>query len=740
MSLFSELQRRNVIRVAIAYVAFAWLIIQFVEALFPVYGLTAAAIRIVVALLAIGLPLVLVFSWLYELTPEGLKLDRDVDRSRSIAGRTGTKLDRLIIAVLTLAVGFFAVDKFVLDPARDAEREAAVRDQARSDALIEAYGENSIAVLPFENMSADPNDEYFSDGISEELLNLLSRIPELRVISRSSSFALKDKVFTAPEIAEQLNVALVLEGSVRRFADDLRITAQLIEARSDTHLWSETYDRKMENLFEIQDEISAAIVDALRNQLDVEVSRAPQATVAANRETHDAYLLGRHLIAERNADSDRQAVREFERAVSLDPDFAPAHAELAVTIGRNVLGDRLSRENKLKKLAYHVNKAMELDPALPEAHAARGWMLREFDKPGEAEAAFRRAIELNPNYAQAYVWLAEDLVDPDDNLANQETALRLDPLSRPANFNYIDALIARNRLDEAERRIEKLATFEPAGAILTRGKLEALGGNWSASALAYLQAANNERDKLVYGGFYARDFRWTLAAVGLWEEAMRLHPDFPQVLEAFFGSPEKAVELAEARLREDGIEFNAGMVLAHVGQFDRARPLLEGNWAVSRQSEPASAIGGDRMYEARFAEALVAMRRKAGDEPGAQEVIEALAANARRLRDAGITMTSRDNSVDYHAGIAAYLSGDRAKGLALIAKAVDDGFWIPPKAAFQKALFEDPGFAPILAANEAREARERARILDVVCNDNPYAAVWQPLPETCEAHAKASTD
>ena len=243
MSLFSELKRRNVLRVAIGYLAASWLLIQIVETLFPIFGLSDASIRLSVILLAIGFPLILIFSWLYELTSEGLKLEKDVDRSITLVHHTGKKLDRAIIVVLTLALGYFAFDKFVLDPARDTAREEVVAKQARTDALVESYGEKSIVVLPFVNMSDDAGNEYFADGISEELLNLLAQIPQLRVISRSSAFSFKGKDIDIQTVAEKLNVAHVLEGSVRKSGNKVRITAQLIEARSDTHLWSGTYDR-----------------------------------------------------------------------------------------------------------------------------------------------------------------------------------------------------------------------------------------------------------------------------------------------------------------------------------------------------------------------------------------------------------------------------------------------------------------------------------------------------------------
>jgi len=729
VSFLAELKRRSVIRVGIAYAAFAWLIIQVVETLFPIYGLSDGHVRLVVTLLAIGLPLALIVSWLYELTPDGLRLDRDIDRTQPVAGRAGKKLDRLIIVVLALAVGYFAVDKFVFDPARDAEREEEVAAQARSDALVESYGANSIAVLPFENMSRDPDNEFFSDGIAEELLNLLSRIPKLRVISRSSSFSFKGKDFTIPEVGAKLNAALVLEGSVRRFGNDVRITAQLIDARSDTHLWSETYDRTLENLFAIQDEISAAIVDALRNQLDLDVGDAPGTHEAINVAAHDAYLRGRYLIAQRTPESKNQAAREFEQAVKLDPDFAPAHAELAIAIALGGLSGVMSPERIIEKLTYHANRAMELDPNLPEAHAARGWMLDLIGRRDDAMVEYRKAIELNPNYAIAYVWMGGFLTDPEEAFSTEEMALRLDPLSRSANFAHIDALMARNRLDDAERQIEKLATFEPGGAEILRGELASVGGNWSELALAYLRATNNKPESLVFGGGLSVSFSWTLAALGLNEEAIRRQPGYPEY-HAWLGDREKGIELAEAAVengRSGSAAGIAGLVFAHVGQYDRARPLIERLW-----EQTGKQFQTDETFPAMMAEALVAVRRHAGDEAGAQEIIAALADNARRLRDAGITLTRKDKSVDYHDGIVAWLAGDRDKGLALIARAAADGLWIPPMSAFQEDRFQDPGFAPILAVQEARQRRERSKLLDVVCNDNPYASVWQPLPETCE--------
>jgi adenylate cyclase len=253
MSLLSELKRRNVFRAAAAYVAVAWLVMQVAEVTFPAFGLSDRALRLLIIALAIGFVPATVLAWVFELTPEGFKRERDLDRTGPLAARTNRLLDRAIVVLLALGLTYFAVDKFFLSPAREQARVEQALEQGRSEALEERLGDTSIVVLPFTNLSSDPEQAFFADGMAEELLNLLARIPELRVISRTSAFAFKGKDVGIAEIAEKLRVTHVLEGSVRRSGDRLRITAQLIDAETDSHLWSETYDRTLDDVFEVQD-------------------------------------------------------------------------------------------------------------------------------------------------------------------------------------------------------------------------------------------------------------------------------------------------------------------------------------------------------------------------------------------------------------------------------------------------------------------------------------------------------
>jgi TolB-like protein/Tfp pilus assembly protein PilF len=435
MSLLSELKRRNVLRVATAYVVASWLIIQVAETILPAYGFGEAALRVVITLLAIAMGPVLVFSWVFELTPEGFKREVEVLQEHSVTHFTGKKLDRIIIVMLVLALGYLAFDKFILQPARETELVAETAQQARSEALVESFGDRSVAVLPFLDLSANRDQEYFSDGISEELLNLLSKIPDLRVISRSSAFSFKGTSLPVPSIAQKLNVAHVLEGSVRQSGDKVRITAQLIEARSDTHLWSETYDRNLtaRNIFQIQSEIAKSIAQAMDSVFTSAGHEKPFAVPTENLEAYYAYHLGRQRMATRTEASLEGAIRLFRQAINLDPDYAVAYVGLADTY--MLLGDYggLGLAEMVALTEPALLKAMELDADLAPAYASFGAIRSKQGDFLAAENSHLKAIELDPGYATTYHWYADLLVNslsrPGEAVPLLRRAIEMDPLS-----------------------------------------------------------------------------------------------------------------------------------------------------------------------------------------------------------------------------------------------------------------------------------------------------------------------
>ena len=515
MSLYNELKRRNVFRVAIAYLAGAWLLIEVTETLFPIYGFSDAAIRLVVTLLAIGFPILLIFSWVYELTPEGLKREKDIDRSASVTHHTGKNLDRAIIVLLALALGYFSFDKFVLDPARDAELVEETTQQTRSDVLLESYGDNSIAVLAFADMSPEGDQEYFSDGISEELLNLLSKIPDLRVISRSSAFFFKGKDINIPTIAAQLNVAYILEGSVRKAGNQVRITAQLIEARSDTHLWSETYDRGLDDIFAVQDEIAAAI----SAELKLKLSDSGQLVLAEDKEIdpeiYDAYLRGMYLINQESMDDRKRGIEILEDIVDHDPQNALAYAGLGygyAMLGHSPMPQWMSPASKLAS-----QRALELDDSLAEAHLSVGSLKLYYEWDfSAAETHFRRAIELNPSLASAYFNLSY-LVDlygyPDEALTLAEQAVRLDPLSSATLVNTGALYWVRGRYQRALDYVEKTLQIDPENGFAKW--LEAVVYRDSGQLDKAMDVASTIREDPAWGFTYGL----VLARLGRDEEA-----------------------------------------------------------------------------------------------------------------------------------------------------------------------------------------------------------------------------
>jgi adenylate cyclase len=447
LSIFSELKRRNVIRVGAAYLAGSWLVVQLVNEIFPLFGFTDAHSRAVVIVLAIGFVPTLIVSWAFELTPEGLKRDAMVDDS--FDRRPTRNLDRTIIVVLALALTLFAVDRFVFDPARDAEEIHAAAEAARTDARLESYGDRSIAVLAFADLSPAGDQEYFGDGIAEELLNLLAKVPELRVAARTSAFSFKDKIATVREIGEALNVVHVLEGSVRSAGDRLRVTAQLIEAKTDTHLWSETYDRELDDVFAIQDDIAAKVFDALKITL---LGSSP----TVERTRPDVLLLvqrAQHILRNLIADSYVPAIQLLKEAIELDPQYLPARIALMYAYTSAALTGAMDANEAIPLAKSTIESAAGVWPDRSEVLIARAWMKHVYE--GDFVSAARdysRALEIDPlrikpgmgTFALALNRLGEAV-------AIAEFIVARDPLCAVCYINLVQAYQAAGNYELAEK-------------------------------------------------------------------------------------------------------------------------------------------------------------------------------------------------------------------------------------------------------------------------------------------------
>jgi TolB-like protein/cytochrome c-type biogenesis protein CcmH/NrfG len=403
-SLVAELKRRNVFKAGVAYLALGWVVTQVTSTVAPAFNLPGWIVPVVVWIGVIGFPFVIAFSWIYELTPEGLKRESEIDRSASITHVTGRRIDYLIVVLLVLAIGFFAIDGFVLMPRREAAHDASLRSELVAEsskrgqgdpasAVPEIEKDPSIAVLPMVNMSEDKANEFFSDGISEELLNLLAKVPRLRVIARTSSFSFKGKDTSIPDIARVLHVASVLEGSVRKSGDKVRITAQLIRSSDGSHLWSETYDRKLDDIFKVQDEIAAAVVAQLKIKL---LGAAPTAKPVDPR-IYPLILQGQALLDQQTVVGRTQAIEAYRKALKIAPDEARAWAGLSRAYLNQVIFAETSAKEGAPAAREAANKALAIDPGNQTALALLGRLAAEidFDLPAGARY-YQRALELEP--------------------------------------------------------------------------------------------------------------------------------------------------------------------------------------------------------------------------------------------------------------------------------------------------------------------------------------------------------
>ncbi len=710
MNWWRELKRRNVVRVGIAYGVTSWILVQLALLLFDTFAAPAWVGRVFISLLLLCFPLVLIFAWAFELTPEGIKRTHEVDRQASITRQTGRKINYMITAALAVAVVFLVWDRFAHVSVSDDGNTATTAVTT----AVTATDESSIAVLPFSDMSPDGDQGYFADGISEELLNLLGRLEGLKVAARTSSFAFKGRDENVKTIAETLDVANVLEGSVRKAGTTLRITAQLIDADTGFHLWSDTFDRELDDVFAIQDEIASSIVAALEHHLGLDAI-APTATRSSNIDAYGAFLEGRYLVQKRTQPTLEQAAAAFEKAIALDPEYAPAYAALAETTlllsakpssyGEMDPAEALARARPL------VDRALALAPDSAEAHVARGFVLYEQEEYQASVTAYQRALAINPNLVRAHIWLSSSLEllgFQDEAFASIGRAVALDPLSHVAVSNLTGGMIARDRVDEALAAVEKLVrVHDDTRAYTTMGRLHFVQGHLDESHSWYREAlARTPGDRNAERGLLL-----IYASLGLYDRSAALaNPGWESYwVQSLAGEPAAAAAGMQARADEIPVDI--------VQQIAAQLHLWAGDPAAARAAlEPlADRTSGHEgplfmLWSWPAAKLLVEARLEAGDQRGAEQLLDDLHAFLADLRASGF----RGARLLILEAEAFALSGDTDKALQRL-RALVDRRWIGIMDLADMStlanLKDNPDFDAIVADYRREHARQRTAVL-----------------------------
>jgi len=443
---FAELKRRNVYKVAVAYIVAGWALSQGIAQVFPVFDIPNWIIRLIVLLIILGLPIALVLAWTFEITPQGIKRTEIADAMPAAARKKKHAWIYVVIIGGLVSIGLFFLGRY-----------SAITPTSGLSA-------KSIAVLPFDNLSRDPDNAYFCEGVQDEILTRLAKVADLKVISRTSTQHFKSAPDNLPQIAKQLGVAHIVEGSVQKAGDSVRVNVQLINAMTDAHLWADTYDRKLTDIFAIESEIAKSVAENLKVRLNGRAEEVLAARPTENPEAHELYLKGRYLWNRRNTASLRKAADYFQQAIDLDPNYALAYAGLADVHSILPIYAGTAPKNDVPKALAAARKAVELDSNLAEAHTSLGNALLFNAQLRLAEQEFRRALELNPNYATAHQWLAECLQGQGrfpESLAENERAHELDPLSLIINASYASSLSGVGRYHDAVKQARKALELDP---------------------------------------------------------------------------------------------------------------------------------------------------------------------------------------------------------------------------------------------------------------------------------------
>ncbi len=598
-SLVQELKRRNIFKVVTAYAVAAFVILQLCDILFPAIGIEDAIITYVVIALIILLPPLVIFSWMFEVTPDGLKRTREVSHQDSITQSTGQRINNIIIVLLSVALAFFMYQYFQNQEGEQAATESEDIVETTPEPEVTAPVEvidarPSVAVLPFVNMSSDQENEYFSDGLSEEVLNLLAQIQGLRVAGRTSSFFYKGKHENLTDIGKALNVDNILEGSVRKSGDKVRITAQLISAEDGFHLWSKSYDRTIDDIFAVQDEIAGEVTRAMQLTLLSDGINIVDRTTS-NQEAYDLYLRAKNALYDRKLESIRLAINLYEQSMALDPEYGPPLLEYAaahlIIYNNHSIG---SHEEMTQKAYEALQKAENLGYTPSEYYSTLGLYYEHRAEVDikfypQAKENFEKAIELNENNVNAYMWLANlysELSNDPDRYQKAEMlnlkAKKLDPLNRVANGNYAIQLALRDEtaaLQELGRLIRIDPEYDHYVGVRTNIYQTSYRHLESVESLKHIGRSHRFHPFNVIG------LLWNFDDTDSIYEYLGSIPldnpmiDFARMLEvALKATPEELVAEAEVILLKEDPDFYAGPLIYFLledQEYDLARRLIE---------------------------------------------------------------------------------------------------------------------------------------------------------------------
>jgi TolB-like protein/Tfp pilus assembly protein PilF len=496
---FAELKRRNVYKVAVAYAVVGWLIAQIATQIFPFLEIPNWVVRLVIVLIAIGFPIALVIAWAFEATPEGIKRTEVADAMPPTTGKKRHAWIYIAAIGAAISVALFFLGRYTM---------------RTTIAPLIGPPAKSITVLPFENLSDDKSNAYFAEGVQDEILTRLAKVADLKVISRTSTQRFKSAPSDLREIAKQLGVANILEGSVQKANDQVRVNVQLINALTDAHLWAEIYDRKLTDIFAAESDIAKTIAETLQAKLSGSEKTAISKAPTSNPEAYELYLKGRFFWNKRTGADLRKGVDYFNQAIAKDPNYALAYCGLADSYLLLSAYGAAAPKDSVPHAKAAVKRALELDDTLAEAHASSARILSGFDFDSHrAIAEFERALQLNPNYATAHHWFAAGpllaLARFDQSVAEAKRSIELDPLSLINNADFANDLYFARRYDEAIAQLRKTIEMEPHFylAHYYLGQALQLKGQMSEAIAEYHKAAELDDDPFVLallGQAYAR--------------------------------------------------------------------------------------------------------------------------------------------------------------------------------------------------------------------------------------------